>query len=174
MDWNKLKNKVYKCAANHGFHNERYSDEHWIMLIITEISEAINADRVNHHADLEDFESSNIYGPWKYNFERCIKDTVEDELADVAIRLLDFAGVKDIDLSDLKTLNCGIKDDFCADCFDIVESIVEEKDYPKLLIENGFYFTFLLANKYHINLYTFIKLKMRYNELRLHKNGKNY
>ena len=42
---NELRDRAYQCACKHGFHDKEYSDKHWLMLIITEISEAVDADR---------------------------------------------------------------------------------------------------------------------------------
>ena len=44
-DLNKLRDRAYQIAKAHGFHEKEVSDETYLMLIITEISEAVNADR---------------------------------------------------------------------------------------------------------------------------------
>ena len=44
-DLNKLRDRAYRCACEHGFHDKEYSDAHFLMLVITEISEAVDADR---------------------------------------------------------------------------------------------------------------------------------
>ena len=177
INFNELRDKAYKCACDHGFHEKEISDETYLMLIITEIAEAVNADRKNHHAYLEEF--NKIYTVTDFGFiakfEGYIKDSVEDELADVSIRLLDFAGVRgyniaNINLSDVKIRSC----DFCIKCFDLVDIIVTDKDYPELVIENGIRYVFGLASAYNIDLMKHIELKMRYNELRPYKKGKSY
>ena len=43
MNLNELRDKAYKIACEHGFHDKKYSNEHWLMLVITEISESIVA-----------------------------------------------------------------------------------------------------------------------------------
>lgn len=81
------------------------------MLIITEISESVNADRKGIHANSDYFKllfecsvSYNWYNEdeknkiWSVFFEREIKDTVEDELADIVIRCLDYAGLNKINI----------------------------------------------------------------------------
>jgi NTP pyrophosphatase (non-canonical NTP hydrolase) len=70
-----------------------------LMLIVSELSEALEADRKNRHVsprvylqipeEGEDFISF---------FETYIKDRYEDELADVAIRLFDLAEEQGTDL----------------------------------------------------------------------------
>ncbi|MCX4294733.1 MAG: hypothetical protein OSJ56_11840, partial [Prevotella sp.] len=71
--------------------------------------EAVEADRKNHRAKThsedgkrygifsdQTFHPGNIY--FKENFEVQIKNTLEDELADVVIRCLDMAGANKIEL----------------------------------------------------------------------------
>ena len=46
MDLNKLRDKSYQTACDHGFHDNReYSNRHFLMLVITELSEAVEAHR---------------------------------------------------------------------------------------------------------------------------------
>ena len=45
MNLNELKDRAYKIAKEHGWHEQELSDETYLMLIITEIAEAVNADR---------------------------------------------------------------------------------------------------------------------------------
>lgn len=42
--------QVHQTATEHGWHEQKQSTEHWLMLIITEICEMIEADRENNHA----------------------------------------------------------------------------------------------------------------------------
>ena len=55
-DLNKLRDRAYQIAKAHGFHEKEVSDETYLMLIITEISEAVNADRKGEHAKIKEFE----------------------------------------------------------------------------------------------------------------------
>ena len=45
MELNELRDKAYKIAREHGFHEEEFSDGHYLMLVISELSEAVEADR---------------------------------------------------------------------------------------------------------------------------------
>ena len=45
IDFNALRDREYKCACEHGFHNTELSNGHLLMLVITELSEAVEADR---------------------------------------------------------------------------------------------------------------------------------
>lgn len=70
-----------------------------IALIHSEVSEALEADRKNRHADLISMqEQMHAHGFRAEDFQRHIKDTVEDEIADTIIRLLDLCGMLGIDI----------------------------------------------------------------------------
>ena len=63
-DLNNLRDRAYKNACNHGFHNEEKIDAHWLMLVITEIAEAVQAHRNKKYADGNDdlpFQPMNKY-----------------------------------------------------------------------------------------------------------------
>lgn len=173
MNLNELRDKAYQCAVTHGWHEENLSDEHFLCLVISELMEAVEADRKGMHADIEAFNKYNGYVDFKENFERQIKGTVEEELADACIRLLDLAGLRSVDL----------------DCFDYEGSDTE--DYSNMsftesmfricvYITDNFYRTelFILLNEIcafchnrNIDIFWYIKQKMKYNELRPYKHG---
>lgn len=90
-----------------GWHEEEHSDQHLLMLVIIETSEAVQADRKNKHANADKFKE------WQGNsiplseetrkrrskedFEAYIKNSVEDELTDVVIRRLELAALRGIE-----------------------------------------------------------------------------
>ena len=45
MNLNELRDKAYKNACEHGFHDQELSNEHCLCLIISELMEAVEADR---------------------------------------------------------------------------------------------------------------------------------
>ena len=51
MNLNKLRDKAYQCAVAHGWHEENLSDEHFLCLVISELMEAVEADRKGKHAN---------------------------------------------------------------------------------------------------------------------------
>jgi NTP pyrophosphatase (non-canonical NTP hydrolase) len=69
-----------------------------LMLIASELGEALEANRNNREANLQGFDNDSSSSNFQENFERNIKDSFSDELADVAIRLFDLAGWLNIDL----------------------------------------------------------------------------
>ena len=61
MNLNRLREEAYSIAKANGWHEEEHSDEHHLMLIITEVAEAVQADRKGKHADAHKFKE------WKGN-----------------------------------------------------------------------------------------------------------
>ena len=183
---NELRDRAYKCACEHGFHDKEYSDAHFMMLIITEISEAVNADRKGKHANKEYIEEelTNLEskGYFVQGFYYLIKDTVEDELADIVIRCLDFAGNMNIDIDCCSLFSsCYVNSylSFIENIFAISTIIYEQKlniqgvslhDKINRVIAS----TFCLAEMLDVDLLWQIEQKMKYNELRTMLNGKKY
>ena len=105
MDLQKLSQEAFETAKAHGWHDIEQPDETYLMLIITEIAEAVQADRKDRHADVKFFRS--LYEPdvriWISCFENYIKNSVEDELSDVLIRCLDLAALRGVSFSIAET-----------------------------------------------------------------------
>lgn len=82
-----LAEDAFKNADKHGFYTESTEIETALMLIITEMAEAVQADRHNLHGSIEDYESEIQMGrdiPTAY--KNSLEGTVESEFADIAIR----------------------------------------------------------------------------------------
>ncbi|MDV3706681.1 hypothetical protein CMU55_19450 [Elizabethkingia anophelis] len=77
-----------------------------IALITSEASEALEADRKNKSVnEVRYFDeawknTANEVSDetFKHSFEGVVKDTMEDEIADILIRVLDFCGANNIDI----------------------------------------------------------------------------
>lgn len=98
---NELAKAVFSENAANGFHEERHELGTYLALITSELSEALEADRYDRWADLEsyDAERRSDLAIDADAFRAHIKDTVEDELADALIRILDLCGVLGIDIT---------------------------------------------------------------------------
>lgn len=178
---NELKTAAHENAVKHGFWDEPMSDWTALMLVITEISEAVEADRKGRHADLEAFERATDtevpIDEWNAAFQKYMKDTVEDELADAAIRLLDFSGYKGYALEYLdvsKVMQVSGRD-FAETAFTLVMIIVDcASSFMRGSICWALIFTDTWCKSMHINLESYIRLKMGYNASRPYKHGKKY
>lgn len=183
MNLNELRDKAYQCAVAHGWHEENLSNEHFLCLVISELMEAVEEDRKDRHAKVEMFKE------WQGNsvplteetrirrfmedFEAYIKDSVEDELADAIIRLLDYCGKFNFVIDDSCSDSEAIEDfsrlfkkmTFTESIFHIVESI------SRFEIQVGFLKIFGFCKQKAIDIFWYIEQKMKYNELRPYKHG---
>lgn len=192
---NALRNRAYKIACEHGFHDKELSNEHFLMLVITELAEAVDADRKDRRSKVNEFnrwqrdfpphtEEGKIRA-FKEDFEAYIKDTVEDELTDAVIRLLDLAGLRNVSL-EIATKEIGdCIEDMAESCKDetFTESIYAISTLPvrydglydfHTTINDMVLYIFGLAKHLEIELLWHIEQKMRYNELREKMHGKKY
>lgn len=183
MNLNELRDEAYSIAKANGWHEQEHSDEHWLMLIITEIAEAVQADRKGHHADAASFnEYQTYYGSFlpseetreirfKEDFEAYIKNTVEDELSDVVIRCLDLAGLRKVELPPIRVGHSNIRMDFTAFCFNTIHVVAMTKVPLGERLENIIERMFVYCEFKNIDIEWFIRQKMNYNRLRGYKHG---
>lgn len=181
MNLNKLRDKAYQCAVLHGWHEEKKSNRHWLCLVISELMEAVEADRKGRHANVNMYhEICRSYIPsipkkngFIFAYEETIKGTVEEELADACIRLFDYAGVTGYDLDDFD-YNESDTDNYSEMTFTEsmynITNYIMEWDITVVLDE-----IFAFCRDRNIDIFWHIKQKMKYNELRPYKHGdKNY
>lgn len=185
---NTLKERTYKIAADHGFHNNIKPDIYWLGLVMSEAGEAINADRKVKYADVKEYE---IYVSKEFSFstlfEKYIKDSIEDEVADIVIRLLDFAGMKKYELAitqrehDIAAHSLSTIDKYTLSgfFFDLVGFLYEAFDIGFLAtgVNNTICILADCFKKITNNdkdLWWFVDKKMAYNEIRPMLNGKKY
>ena len=97
---NALKDRAHKTAVEHGFYEDIQSDAYYLGIVMSDMGKAIDADRNGRHANTEGFtdfmESEKFY--FRLAFDSYIKGSVEEKLADIVIRLLDFAMFKEYTL----------------------------------------------------------------------------
>ena len=181
MNLNELKDRAYKTAKSHGWHDKELSDETYLMLIITEIAEAVQADRKGIRPDIEgykEFVEAHDETAITYAFKKYIKGCVEEELADVVIRCLSFAGHRGWDLQHAldDLLSTSEADEIYGDetfaevayyaCSGIIMAIDQEKVVHSVLGDVVSY-----CNYKGIDIDWHVEQKMRYNELRPYKHG---
>ena len=98
---NELAKEINNIAHDKGWWKNPRETGTILMLMVSELSEACEADRHNKYANRELYESVDDTGRnlhEAFSFESCIKDSFEDELADTVIRILDLCGEMDIDI----------------------------------------------------------------------------
>lgn len=121
MSLNQLRDRVGKVNADNGFHEVPFNLGEKLMLINTELSECLEADRIGHHSNLmayyerlKELDSSinlSVVSPeevdivkvkhFKETFKAYVKEGVEAEVIDALIRLFDLAYLMKIDMDTL-------------------------------------------------------------------------
>lgn len=194
-----LAEDAFKNADKHGFYTESTEIETALMLIITEMAEAVQADRHNRHGSIEDYESEIQMGrdiPTAY--KNSLEGTVESEFADIAIRILSLLGWMNSKTSiKLKS------DSILADKYEVAKiqcrvlNIINNGSIAKDLyrlnghfswfvgnescywfvsdtLQNILMSVFAIAHIHNIDQMEYIKLKMQYNESRPYLHGCKY
>lgn len=178
---NVLKERAYKTAVEHGFHEDVKPVVFYFGLVMSEAGEAINADRKGLHADAKAFEEDDAKGiTFAENFRQHVKDSVEDEIADIVIRLFDFAGLKKYVLHLFATSYDFVKGEYlAADLFSLMGILHDVHNDAEIELSiNGI--ISILANSFGMltgsdkDLWWFVERKMKYNEQRPMLNGKKY
>lgn len=111
---NELAKQYHERAKAKGFWDEPRETGTLLMLMVSELAEALEADRKGQYAKIDDAEfiidgktiredldlaiKENDMVKFEDIFRTQVKDTFEDEIADTFIRLLDFIGQRNIDI----------------------------------------------------------------------------
>lgn len=194
---NELSKRVHDNAVMHGWWNEQLSNEHYLMLIITEIAEMVEADRKGNDARIRHAEAQRRL-PNKqkckyteelnrvfYNdctrfieaFEKHIKDTIQDEMADVFIRLLDLAASLGIDFDKFTKMHYHRafgRFSFTDNAFALTKGLCRENINIFKRIQFGVEYVKNWAIELGVDFEWHVKMKMKYNTTRPFKHGKRY
>ncbi len=159
----------YTIAKEHGLHDEEYSAEHYKCLIISELMDAVKADRQNRRANLVwFFDMIERYNDFDRAFEICIKDTIEDELADACVRSINSAGEYGLPLP-------SFNDQFVLyEGFTFTEAIYAIISEVQQSAKAGLFAIMHYAQTLNIDIYRHIGIKMEYNKHREYRHGKCY
>lgn len=99
---NQLAKEAHENAKSHGFFDKERNIGEMLCLIHSEASEALECDRKDKYFKTLKLPLRNYMRlpdiTFKMQFANDVKDTFEDELADIMIRVMDLAAFKGIDL----------------------------------------------------------------------------
>ena len=174
----KLQQRIWDVATAHGWHEQPIPTAQYCGLIMTEMAEAVEADRNGRRADMESFNErmSNLDGSdecFKEMYKRYIKGSIEEEFADVVIRVLEMA--QEVHGDRMRWLGyypCGqvYHEDksFIENAWYFIREVL---NWGTMNISDSVSFMFDWAQDLGIDLWQHIEWKMKYNELRPYKHG---
>lgn len=189
---NELTEAVHANALKHGWWENKPSTEHCLMLVVTEIAEMVEADRAGKIAVINHIRKQNnlaaaqktrliddVDSAPDFNaaFTEMVKNTVEDEMADVVIRLLDLAGSLGIDFdkfSPNKYHRAFDRFSFAENAFALTKGLCRENINIFKRIQFGIHYVSGWAKCQGINLDWHVRAKMRFNANRPVRHGKKY
>jgi NTP pyrophosphatase (non-canonical NTP hydrolase) len=89
-----LSKEIHENACNNGFWDKERNTGEMLMLVVSEASEAMEADRIGKYSDWVDrlppIMDNLPDEKFRKIFEQEVKGTFEDEMADVVIRVMDI------------------------------------------------------------------------------------
>lgn len=186
---NRYAKDCHQRSVAKGFWSELHTVGHYLMLAFGELHEAIEADRLGKWVKLTPEQIEELRGlegaAYAQAFLRMVKDTVEDELADAVIRLLDLLGClldgRELQARQVNRVNSvygedGIPPMLTDALYPIVATLCEaDADCDTTM---GILYAIKslehLCDHLGIDLMTHIELKMKYNETRPALHGKKY
>lgn len=98
---NEFAQQIHADNVARGFWETKRQIPELLMLVVSELSEALEADRKNHFAtdeDLSEAVNADTDDAEHFVFVTKIKNTFQDEIADAIIRLLDLSAGMGIDI----------------------------------------------------------------------------
>lgn len=196
MTINELIEKAHGQAKEKGFWDQERNTGELLMLIVSECGEALEAHRKGKRADMKLFDIESEKGPLSvtnhngFAYEVAIKGSLEEELADIVIRIADLCGAypKLLEWLDGKYLNAEAYDG-PAESFNVGEQLLQvvysvtgcgimdrSSDAYKVAenLESAMLEVFQIADYMNIDLWRHISLKLAYNATRPRLHGQNY
>lgn len=188
MDLQKLSQEAYASAKAHGWHDIEQPDETYLILIITEIAEAVQADRKNRHADVARFKEcmtaiERTGDDWFMTaFAEHIDGTVECEFADVVIRILDFSELRHFGFDSVNKRMRRTYERYKGNgwdagytlpmfCYTLISNIYDWRKPMEYNLSLVLERLLVYCKLEGIDIDFFVEQKMRYNKLREFKHG---
>lgn len=183
--------KAYENAKANGFYKPDLDINQALMLIITEMGEAIQASRHNRHGSIDGYNTYLEVSDEHVAYEESLEGTVESEFADITLRIISLLG-----WYDSQNTICLMNDTELKKTEEFHKVEFEHGNYclptaMYLIITRITYFpfscspawmntlrlqdilvqVFALAHAEGIDIVEHIKLKMQYNESRPYLHG---
>ena len=177
---------AHSNAKAKGFWETARPEKESLILVVTELAEALEAARANKFCSKQHFaEALNIYreigqhgnkieeqmGAFGLYFNDFCRGTFEEEIADTLIRILDFAeSRKDVFQVEEMLEASDTQGSFYIPMaiFDITAHVMKDE------LNEAIYLLQLLSMQKGFDLILWARMKMKYNETRGYKHGKQF
>lgn len=186
-----LMTKAYENAKAKGFYKPDLDINQALMLIITEMGEAIQASRHNRHGSIEGYNTYLEVSDEHVAYEESFEGTVESEFADITLRIISLLGWYDsqnticlMNDTELKKTEEFHKVEFehgnyclptamylIITCITYFPFSCSPAWMNTLRLQDILVQVFALAHAEGIDLVEHIKIKMKYNESRPYLHG---
>lgn len=170
-----LAKRIYEDNTEKGFWDvDQQNRDQKIMLMVEELGELLTAHRRGKTALIFASTKTDLYS-FMENYDRYVKGSVEEEIADFFIRLCDYMHAYAIPFRKYEYGKAS-KNNFAADVLHLNRLLLLAFDNPNN--ENEFSYVVSAVEKfcewYDIDLLNHVNLKLKYNKNRPHKHGKAY
>lgn len=178
----KFKAQSYKIAKDKGFYTDDTPIEKHITGILSELFEAYESHRLGSFTNKDVYNKNWINNPnylsitWRQLYLKLIKDTFEDEITDLFIRVFNLSSYLKIDLKDVTPYYEHIQDkNIDQQIIHIDQLILQYNDMtPRLWFSVLLNTLYGFCNIYEINLKVHLAAKIEYNKSREYLHGKVY
>lgn len=169
--------EVFEVNKTNGFHVEIHSFEYFRVFITSELMEILDADRKGIRARVDEFNRQYDFD-WTKNYRDYIKGSIEEEMADVVLRCLDFA----VWLDKYEGIEFNSSSSYAIDLSNYIKNHIPlfvDETVKYLYSGTKSMITIIkviseLAIILDIDLIYFVELKLEYNKTRGHLHGNKY
>jgi len=188
--WTEWRDRCHALAREKGWHDEEHSNAHLLMLVVTEVAEAVEAFR---ERGLEAWVECPRCGyEWDARFgclaDHCIDNRppplstmpkpcgAASELADVAIRVLDIAGLRGVPVGGVlrpQSMPADLRDEpgeFVSGCMAVVRELAQYASL-RIIVTRALESVVLLSKRHGIDLAVAIEQKASHHATRPYRHG---
>lgn len=175
--------QAYKASVAKGFYNPIPSQAQRLVLIIGELSEAVEAIRADKWLLVE---NDAVYRAWEADnhekadrgdaYPELIKGTVEEEIADTYIRVLDYMGYLGVEYKPYIHEVEHLPSDLMEGILQIMTVVltIPNSNEEEFLLNGTLYLLEIFSKIHNIDLEFHVEQKFLYNQSRPFKHGKSF
>lgn len=182
MNIDKYKKDCYVIAKEKGFYSDNSKIEEHITGILSELFEAYEAHRAGSFTDKVIYTKNWIKNPnhislvWRQLYIKKVKDTFEDEITDLFIRVFNLSSYLNVSTDKIKPLTKNLENKTLDQQIIILDQLILQFNdiTPRLWFKLVLNTLYGFCNIYRIDLKLHLPAKIQFNKSRSYLHGKNY